>query len=147
MAPKILLATLGAAVMLSPVACADPAPQNQGEKPTVQKVFDQPTNVPGKSLVSVAVSYPPGTKSEAHHHAKSAFIMAYVISGVIRSQVEGEPARVYHAGETWHEDPGAHHTISENASATEPAELLAVMLINTGDGPLTIDDTSNAPPS
>lgn len=147
MAPKILLATLGAAVMLSPVACTDPAPQNQREKPTVQKVFDQPTNVPGKSLVSVAVSYPPGTKSEAHHHAKSAFIMAYVVSGVIRSQVEGEPARVYHAGETWHEDPGAHHTISENASATEPAELLAVMLINTGDGPLTIDDTSNAPPS
>jgi len=39
--------------------------------------------------------------------------MAYVISGAIRSQVEGEPARVYQAGETWQEAPGAHHTISE----------------------------------
>ena len=83
------------------------------------------------------------TRSGAHHHAKSAFIMAYVISGAIRSQVEGEPARVYHAGETWSEAPGAHHTISENASATEPAELLAVFLLDTGDGPLTTDD--NAP--
>jgi quercetin dioxygenase-like cupin family protein len=91
----------------------------------------------------VAVSYPPGGKSGAHHHADSAFITAYVISGAIRSQVEGEPARVYHAGETWDELPGAHHAISENASATEPAELLAVFLLDTGDGPLTTDD--NAP--
>ena len=91
----------------------------------------------------MTVSYPPGAKSGAHHHAKSAFIMAYVISGAIRSQVEGEPARVYHAGETWNESPGAHHTTSENASATEPAELLAVFLLDTGDGPLTTDD--NAP--
>ena len=112
-----------------------------------EPVFNQPTNVPGKSLEAVTVSYPPGAKSGAHHHAKSAFIMAYVISGAIRSQVEGEPARVYHAGETWSEAPGAHHTISENASATEPAELLAVFLVDTGDGPLTTDDNAeNEPP-
>ncbi|MGH3726313.1 MAG: cupin domain-containing protein [Mycobacterium sp.] len=144
MAPKILLATLGAAVMLAPAACAEPASPNQGESPVVRQVFDQPTNIPGKSLISVTVSYPPGTKSEAHRHAKSAFIMAYVISGAIRSQVDGEPVRVYHAGETWHEAPGAHHTIGENASTTEPAELLAVFLLDTGDGPLTIDDTTHA---
>lgn len=143
---KTLLATLGVAVMLAPTACAEPAPQNAGESPVVRQVFDQQTNVPGKSLISVTVSYPPGTKSEAHHHAKSAFIMAYVVSGAIRSQVDAEPARVYHAGETWHEAPGAHHTISENASATEPAELLAVFLLDTGDGPLTLDDTTHAPP-
>jgi quercetin dioxygenase-like cupin family protein len=141
MAPKILLITLAAA-MLAPVACAKPAPQNPGENPAVHQVFDQPTNVPGKSLVSVTVSYPPGTKSEAHRHAKSAFIMAYVISGEIRSQVDGEPPRVFHAGETWHEAPGAHHTISENVSTAEPAELLAVFLIDTGDGPLSVDDTA-----
>lgn len=78
---KILLVTLGVAVMLAPTACAEPAPQNAGESPVVRQVFDQQTNVPGKSLISVTVSYPPGTKSEAHHHAKSAFVMAYVVSG------------------------------------------------------------------
>ena len=86
------------------------------------------------------VNYAPGQASAPHTHAKSAFIMAYVISGAIRSQVEGEPERVYHAGETGSEAPGAHHTISENASATEPAQLLAVFLVDTGDGPLTTDD-------
>ncbi len=141
MALKILFAALTVAVMLAPAAHAEPAPQN-GQNPVVRTVFDQITNVPGKSLETVTVSYPPGAKSAAHHHANSAFIMAYVISGAIRSQLEGEPARVYHAGETWSEAPGAHHTVSENASATEPAELLAVFLVDTGDGPLTTDDTA-----
>jgi len=142
MALKILFATLIAVAILAPAAHAEPTPQNSGQNPVVRTVFDQPANVSGKSLEAVTVSYPPGAKSGAHHHAKSAFIMAYVISGAIRSQVDGEPARVYHAGETWSEAPGAHHTISENASATEPAELLAVFLLDTGDGPLTTDDTA-----
>jgi quercetin dioxygenase-like cupin family protein len=143
MAVRILLSALIAGAILAPAAHAEPAPENSGQTPVVRTVFDQSTDVPGKSLVGVTVSYPPGSKSGAHHHARSAFITAYVISGAIRSQVEGEPARVYHAGETWIESPGAHHTISENASPTEPAELLAVFLIDTGDGPLTTDD--NAP--
>ncbi|ORJ62267.1 cupin domain-containing protein [Mycobacterium simiae] len=137
---KMPLAALSVAVMLAPPARGEPTPQNSGQNPVVRTVFNQPSNVPGKSLEAVTVHYPPGAKSQSHHHAKSAFIMAYVISGAIRSQLEGEPARVYHAGETWSEAPGAHHTVSENASVTEPAELLAVFLIDTGDGPLTTDD-------
>src|ERR1700739_2244845 len=141
MALKIPLAVLTVAVMLAPAPHAEPMPESSDQKPVVRPVFNQPTNVPGKSLEAVSVSYPPGAKSGAHHHTKPAFIMAYVISGAIRSQVEGQPARVYHAGETWSEAPGAHHTISENTSAKEPAELLAVFLLDTGDGPLTADDT------
>ncbi|WP_433634834.1 cupin domain-containing protein [Nocardia sp. CA-120079] len=138
---KIPLATLSIAVMLGS-SHAESAPQKSGQNPDVRTVFNQPSNIPGKSVEAVVVSYPPGAESTAHHHAKSAFIMVYVISGAIRSQVEGEPARVYHAGETWSEAPGAHHTVSENASATEPAELLAVFLVDTGDSPLTTDDTA-----
>lgn len=144
MAFKIPLVALTIAAMLAPAAHAEPPPQNSRQNPVVRTVFNQPSNVPGKSIEAVTVSYPPGAKSGAHHHAKSAFIMAYVISGEIRSQVEGEPARVYQAGETWSEAPGAHHTISENISATEPAELLAVFLVDTGDGPLTTDDDAKA---
>jgi len=146
--PKTIIAALGAAFALAPAANAEPVPQHPADPNAVivRSVFDQPTNIPGKSMMSVTVSYPPGTKSAAHHHAKSAFVMAYVVSGEIRSQVDGEPAHVYHAGETWCENPGAHHTISENASTTEPAELLAVFLVDTGDGPLTVDDVAPVPP-
>jgi len=139
---KILFATLFAAATLVPVAHAQPAPSISAQEPVVRAVFDEPTTATGKSMQAVTVSYPPGGKSAAHHHAKSAFIMAYVIAGAVRSQVEGEPARIYRAGETWSEAPGAHHVISENASATEPAELLAVFLLDTGDGPLSTDDAA-----
>jgi quercetin dioxygenase-like cupin family protein len=146
MALRTLLAGLIAVAVLAPAAHAEPASPSSGQTPIVRPVFDQPTNIPGKSLKAVTVSYPPGAQSEAHRHAQSAFIMAYVISGAIRSQVEGEPARVFRAGETWSEAPGAHHTISENASSTEPAELLAVFLVDPGDLPLTTDDNTSEPP-
>ena len=97
-------------------------------------------NVPGKSIVAVVVSYPPGAKTASHRHAKSAFISAYVLSGAVRSQVDDEPAKVYRAGESFFEQPGAHHKISENASATEPAQLLAIFVVDTDEKTLTTLD-------
>ena len=96
-------------------------------------------NVPGKALIAVTVDYPPGTKSAPHTHAKSGFIYAYVVSGAIRSQVGDEPAKVYRAGESFFEMPGAHHKISENASTTEPARLLAVFVVDPNDTLTTPD--------
>ena len=107
----------------------------------VRVVFDRPIpNIEGKRMVAVVVSYPPGASSPAHHHAPSAFIYAHVLSGAIRSQVDDEPAKVYHAGEGFYEVPGAHHRVSENASDTDPASLLAVFVVDSKDTPLTIPD-------
>jgi len=97
-------------------------------------------NAQGKSMVAVIVSYPPGGKSPAHHHAQSAFIYGYVLSGAIRSQVGDEPAKVYRVGEGFYEVPGSHHRISENASDRDPASLLAVFVVDSKDTPLTIPD-------
>lgn len=126
-------AALGIVMALSSAAFAGDSLDN------VTEVFNMPIpNIPGKSMIAVQVDYAPGEKSPAHRHEKSGFIMAYVVKGAIRSQVEGgDPARVYHAGETWFENPGAHHVISENASDTEPASLLAVFVIDTDHEPLT----------
>lgn len=106
-------------------------------KPVFEHVIP---NAQGKSMVAVVVSYPPGGKSPAHHHAQSAFIYAYVLSGAIRSQVGDEPAKVYRVGEGFYEVPGSHHRISENASDKEPASLLAVFVVDTNDNPLTTPD-------
>ncbi len=48
--------------------------------------------------------------------------------------------QVFRAGESWSERPGAHHTISENASTTEPAKLLAISVVDTNDTELTTFD-------
>lgn len=88
-------------------------------------------NVPGKTLTGVLVKYAPGGKSASHAHAGSVY--AYVLSGKIRSEnsVTG-PVRVYSAGEGFFEPPGSTHSISENASDSEPASLLAIFVADDG---------------
>lgn len=95
-------------------------------------------NIPRKSLVAVVVDYPPGAASIPHTHAKSAFIYAYVVSGEIESKVNDGHTRIYKAGESWSEPPGARHPISRNASKTKPAKLLAVFVVDTDDKKLTL---------
>ena len=107
----------------------------------VETVFEHAIpNIAGKSLVALVVTYAPGGKSPSHRHAGSAFIYAHVLSGSIRSQVDDEPTRVYRAGEGFHELPGAHHRVSENASEREPASLLAVFVVDSKDHALTVSD-------
>lgn len=101
-------------------------------------VYDQPLpNVPGKSMKGVIVEYEPGGTSPAHTHPNSAFIYATVLEGAIRSQVNDGPVVTYHAGENFSEFPGDHHGVSENASKTEPARLLAVFVVDTDETELT----------
>jgi quercetin dioxygenase-like cupin family protein len=108
------------------------------EAETVTKNFEAAIpNIRGKSLIALDVDYAPGAASVPHTHAKSAFIYAYVISGAIESKVNDGETRIYRAGESWSETPGAIHSISRNASKTEPAKLLAVFVLDTNDNPLT----------
>jgi quercetin dioxygenase-like cupin family protein len=108
------------------------------DKSRVTLVYDQPLpNAPGKSIRGVLVEYQPGGSSVAHTHAPSAFIYATVLEGAIRSQVNEGPVKTYHAGESFSEFPGDRHGVSENASATEPARLLAVFVVNTDEKVLT----------
>jgi quercetin dioxygenase-like cupin family protein len=101
-------------------------------------VYDQPLpNVPGKSMKGVIVEYEPGGSSPAHTHPDSAFIYATVLEGAIRSQVNDGPVVTYHAGENFSEFPGDRHGVSENASKTEPARLLAVFVVDTDETELT----------
>jgi len=127
-----------ALVILTAIALgASPALAQNLEE--VKVVFEHAIpNIKGKRLVAQVVSYPPGGKSLPHHHAPSAFIYARVLSGTIRSQVGDEPVKVYQIGESFHELPGSHHRISENASDRDSASLLAVIVVDSDDNPLVI---------
>jgi quercetin dioxygenase-like cupin family protein len=134
---KSISALLLATIAMAPAAVTPATRYNDTIKTNFSHLI---SNVPGKSLVAMEVSYPPGGASTPHHHSDSAFIYAYVVSGRIASQVEGQPEHIYFAGECWYETPGAHHLISRNASNTEPAKLLAVFVADTGDKALTTPD-------
>jgi quercetin dioxygenase-like cupin family protein len=94
-------------------------------------------NVLGKSIKGVLVEYGPGGSSPAHMHPKSAFIYATVLEGAIRSSVNDGPVVTYRAGQSFSEMPGDLHSVSENASKTEPAKLLAVFVVDTNEKELT----------
>ena len=133
---KALLLTAVAALFATSAAAEELA---QGAKVSV--VFDQALpNVPGKSLRAVLVEYEPGAGSPSHRHPTSAFIYARVLEGAIRSKVNDGAERTYKAGESWSEKPGDHHQVSQNASDTEPAKLLAIFVVDTADSKIVIPD-------
>jgi len=119
-----LLLIVAVLALATPVAAQTVKPQLSAALP----------NAPGKRMTVVTVNYAPGQKSGPHHHAGSTFLYARVLSGKVRSQVEGQDAaaKVYGVGEGWTEGPDAHHLVSENASATEPASLLVVFVADDG---------------
>ena len=104
--------------------------QDKAAKATV--VYDHALpNAPGKSIKGILVEYGPGEGSPAHTHPKSAFTYATVLEGAIRTSVNDGPVVIYHAGQNFAEMPGDRHSVDENASKTEPAKLLAVMVVDT----------------
>jgi quercetin dioxygenase-like cupin family protein len=128
-------ALTGLVVAAGLALAADPPGQaaSTGEGVTEKQIFSQKLpNVPGKTLTVVQVDYRPGGFSAPHRHPASGFVFAYVLSGSIRSQVEGEPLGVYSAGQTWTEPPNSHHIVSANASKTKPARLIAYIIADDG---------------
>jgi quercetin dioxygenase-like cupin family protein len=112
------------------------APKAKDAKVTLVYQHELP-NVPGKSIKGVLVEYGPGGSSPGHTHPKSAFIYATVLEGAIRSQVNDGPVTIYEAGQSFSELPGDRHEVSANASATDPAKLLAVFVVDTNETELT----------
>jgi quercetin dioxygenase-like cupin family protein len=124
------LSGLPAIAVLTFAVFSGPLAYGAGDQVTPVRAEKLP-NVPGKSLTAVVVNYAPGAKSLNHHHAGSVF--AYVLSGTIRSENSATgPAKVYKTGESFFEPPGSEHLVSENASETEPASLLAVFVADDG---------------
>jgi len=133
-----LFLSAAAVAALSVIPASAQHAEHAGGDAKVTLVYDHVLpNVPGKSMKGVLVEYAPGGSSPAHIHPKSAFIYATVLEGAIKSQVNDGPVKVYHAGENFSENPGDRHGVSANASMTEPARLLAVFVVDTGETNLT----------
>jgi quercetin dioxygenase-like cupin family protein len=112
------------------------APKSKNANVTLVYQHELP-NVPGKSIKAVLVEYGPGGYSPGHTHPTSAFIYATVLEGAIRSQVNDGPVTTFKTGESFSELPGDRHSVSANASETQPAKLLAVFVVDTNGTELT----------
>src|SRR5579871_2394006 len=76
------------------------------------------------------VDFPPGRVRTTHHHA--GFVLAYVLEGAVVTKISGQEEKTYRAGEMFFEPPGSTHEISNNASTTQPAKLLAMIFAKKG---------------
>src|SRR6476660_3395526 len=81
---------------------------------------------PGKEGRIIEVSYPPGAQDVVHRHDAHAFV--YVLEGQIIMQLKGQPAVTLKAGETFYEGPTDVHVVGRNASNTQPARFIVVLL-------------------
>lgn len=100
-------------------------------RPVAQPVSsDALPHAQGKRITTMVVEFPPNGFSPPHHHGGS--VTVYVLSGIIRSQLQGQPPIVYRTGDSFFEPPGAVHLLAENMSATEPARILAVFVADEG---------------
>jgi quercetin dioxygenase-like cupin family protein len=87
-------------------------------------------NLPGMSITLQVVDVPPGGRVPEHHHGGPT--TDYMISGVLRMQMQGDAPRDYHPGEVLFEPEGATHLYAENLSSTEPAKVMLIHVANDG---------------
>ena len=90
---------------------------------------------PGKESRMIEVSYPPGARDMVHRHDAHAFV--YVLEGQVVMQLKGQPAVTLKAGQTFYEGPNDIHVVGRNASNTEPARIVVVLMKAKGTPVLT----------
>jgi len=87
-------------------------------------------DVSNQEILVLEVVYPPGAESSSHRH--NAHTIVYVLEGSVIMQVEGGEAKTLTAGEVFYETPEDVHTVSSNASDSEPAKILVFFLKEKG---------------
>jgi quercetin dioxygenase-like cupin family protein len=87
-------------------------------------------DVPGKEMLMIMVEYPPGSVDPIHRHDAHAFV--YVLEGTIVMQVKGGKQVTLTPGQTFYEGPDDVHTVGRNASTTQPAKFIVVLVKKKG---------------
>ena len=127
------------AMMLGAMAIGPAASQQQAPATKVSTLLKQAiTEFPGHEIVMVTLDIPPGGGSAPHRHPGH-HIFGYVLEGSYRIKLDDGTERTLSKGETFHEAPNQLHAVSANASQTEPAKVLAVILAESGR-PITVPE-------
>jgi quercetin dioxygenase-like cupin family protein len=87
-------------------------------------------DVSNQEIVVLEVNYPAGNDSPVHRH--NAHTIVYVLEGTVIMQVEGSEPQTLGPGEIFYENPNDIHSMSRNASDTEPAKILVFFLKGKG---------------
>ena len=90
-------------------------------------------------MTATEITIPPGAPP-GRKHRHPGFVIGYVLEGQYSFAVNDQAPKVVNAGQMFFESfdaPGEVHSASGNASATQPAKILAIVFTKKGD-PVTI---------
>jgi len=90
---------------------------------------------PGKEVSMITVEYAPGGSDPIHRH--NAHALVYVLEGSIIMQVKGGQQVTLTPGQTFYEGPDDVHVVGRNASKTDKAKFL-VLLVKDKGAPILI---------
>jgi quercetin dioxygenase-like cupin family protein len=85
---------------------------------------------PGKEALMITVEHPPGGSNASHRHNAHAFV--YVLEGSVVMQLKGGKEVTLTPGQAFYEGPGDVHVVDRNASATQPAKFLVLLIKDKG---------------
>jgi quercetin dioxygenase-like cupin family protein len=103
----------------------------QAQESAVSALFQADVaDASNQEILVLEVTYPPGVESASHRH--NAHTIVYVLEGTVTMQVEGSEAKTLGQGEIFYETPEDVHSVSKNASDTEPATILVFFLKEKG---------------
>jgi len=132
-AALLALAGCAAGALAEPAGAAQAAKDGQSK---VTLLLRKPlAGVERKEVTVVAVDYPPGTSSPKHRHPGPVF--GYVAEGAVVFQIDDGPLVTHRKGDNFYEEPGHVHSVSRNASDTEPARIVAILIADRGAAPAT----------
>ncbi len=123
--PVLFLVSLCLPLFFGGIVLADGSPAA-----VMQLLTKELVGNPGKEVLMSAVTYPPGGASPPHRHDAQVFV--YVLEGELIMQVQGGPRLTLKPGETFYESPSDVHSVSANASQTEPAKFLVFIIKDKG---------------
>ena len=95
-------------------------------------------DVPGREVMVITLDIPPGGGSAPHRHPGH-HVFGYVLEGSYKLKLDQGDEKILTKGQTFYEAPGQLHAVSANASATEPAKVLAVIVAESGK-PVTVPE-------
>ncbi|HEE6638014.1 MULTISPECIES: cupin domain-containing protein [Acinetobacter] len=125
-------------MLVSPLAIAHDIQDTGGKGEIVTPItaVQLPQTISTKAT-ALRVDYAPGGYSGPHRHPKHVF--AVVVKGAVEIGLNSGKTKIYHAGEGWYESPSDIHSISRNASLTEPATIVA-WLLSEGNQELVVPE-------
>jgi quercetin dioxygenase-like cupin family protein len=90
---------------------------------------DLPEN-PGREALMITVEHAPGGSSAIHRHNAHSFV--YVLEGSVVMQLKGGQQVTLTPGQTFYEGPDDVHVVDRNASGTQPAKFLVLLIKDKG---------------